>query len=163
MLKPKMEKMLNEQINKEFYASYLYLDMAAKCSEMGRPGFAKWFKLQAKEEIEHAMKIYSYIHEQGGNVKLDAIDKPNVGESAIKDLFEKALEHEKYVTKSINELMDEAVKSNDYATQIFLQWFIMEQLEEESSVQEIIDSLNNMGDSKAGLYVIGRKLYKREE
>ncbi len=163
MLKPEMEKMLNEQINKEFFASYLYLDMAATCSKMGRPGYAKWFRLQAKEEVGHAIRIYKYIDEQGGEIKLEAIDKPKVNEKTMKGLFEKALEHEKFVTKSINEIMDAAVKNKDYATQIFLQWFVTEQLEEESSVQAIIDTIENMGDDKAGMFLLGKKLAGRQD
>lgn len=163
MLKPAIEKMLNDQINKEFFAAYLYLDMASKCEEMGRPGYGKWFRVQSEEEIEHGMKIYKYMHEQGSNIKLEAVAKPEVKEKNLLGLFQKALDHEKLVTESINKIMEAAVKNKDYATEIFLQWFVTEQLEEESSVQEIIDALKNMGDDKAGIYFLGKKLAARKE
>ncbi len=139
MLSKKMEKDLNAQINKEFYSEYLYLSMATFAESQGLPGIAGWFKKQAAEEHTHGMKIYNYIFERGGKVVLDQIDKPQTDFDSIKQLFELSLKHEEFVTASINKLVDLAIKESDHASRSFLNWFVDEQVEEEASINAILD------------------------
>jgi len=160
MLSEKMEDALNEQINKEMYSAYLYMAMSAHSTHIGLDGFANWFMVQYQEEMTHAMKIYDYINEQGGKVKLKAIKEPPSEFDSPLDMFEKTLEHEKFITKSINELMDLAIKENDHATQIFLHWFVTEQIEEEANDNEIIAKLKLVGDGN-GLFMLDKELAAR--
>ena len=157
-----MTQALNVQINKEIYSAYLYMSMSAYSEYTGLSGVANWFMVQYEEEMEHAMKIYRYIQEQGEHVKLTAIDAPATEFESPVDMFEKTLEHEKFVTKSINDLVDLAVKENDHATQIFLQWFVTEQVEEEASANEILSKLNLVGTKGKGLYMLDRELAQRK-
>jgi len=161
MLSEKMLKVLNGQINKEMYSAYLYLAMSAHSESVGLKGFANWFYVQYQEEIEHAMRIYHYIHSQGGKVELLSIEKPPSKFESPMEMFEKTLEHEKFITKSINELVDLAVEEKDHATQIFLQWFVTEQIEEEANDNEIIDKLNLAGKEGNGLFMIDKELGAR--
>ena len=161
MLSKKMEKALNEQINKEMYSAYLYMSMSAYSTNIGLSGFANWFMVQYHEEMEHAMKIYDYVHEQGGKVKLMVIDEPPSVFKGPMDMFQKTLKHEQFITKSINDLMDLAIKEKDHATQIFLQWFVTEQIEEEGNDNEIIDKLKLAGDKGNGLFMIDKELGAR--
>ena len=161
MLSKKMEKALNEQINKEMYSAYLYMAMSADTTHKGLAGFANWFMVQYQEEMEHAMRIYNYINEQGGKVKLEAIEKPPSSFNDPLDMFKKTLEHEQFITKSIHELVSLARKENDYATEIFLQWFVTEQIEEEANDNEIIDKLEMIGNKGNGIYLIDRELAQR--
>jgi Ferritin-like protein len=163
MITKNVLKALNEQIGKEFYAAYLYLGMSSKCEEMSRDGFALWLRMQAEEEIEHAMKIYDYIHEQSETVELGPIAKPDIKGKTILEFFKQALEHEKLVTASINSIMDIAVKEKDYGSQIFLQWFITEQIEEENQTSKIVDDLTFAKNDNAVIYEIEKKLSKRIE
>ncbi len=161
MLSKKMEKALNEQINKEMYSAYLYMSMSAYSTNIGLSGFANWFMVQYHEEMEHAMKIYNYINEQGGKVKLMVFDEPPSVFKGPMDMFQKTLKHEQFITKSINDLMDLAIKEKDHATQIFLQWFVTEQIEEEGNDNEIIDKLKLAGDKGNGLFMIDKELGAR--
>lgn len=163
MIQEPVLKLLNEQINKEFYAAYLYLDMSAKCKEMSHDGFAQWLRVQAEEEIEHAMKIYDFIHDTGETVELKAIDKPDVKGETVLDFFKQAYEHEQAVTDSINMIMDAAVEEKDYKAQIFLQWFVTEQIEEEDQTSTIVDLLTFAGDDPAAVLLVEKKLGKRTE
>jgi len=161
MLSKKMEDALNEQINKEMYSAYLYLSMSAHSTNIGLPGFANWFMVQYKEETEHAMRIYKYINEQGGKVKLKAIEEPPSEFKDVMDMFEKTLKHEQFITKSIHDLMELAIKERDHATQIFLQWFVTEQIEEEGNDNEILAKLRLAGDKGNGLFMIDKELATR--
>ncbi len=161
MLSKKMEKALNEQINKEMYSAYLYMSMSSFSTNKGLPGFANWFMVQYKEEMEHAMKIYDYVNSQGGKVKLMTIDEPPSDFKDPMDMFQKTLKHEKYVTQCINELVDLSIKEKDYATQIFLQWFVTEQIEEEGNDNEIISKLELAGSKGNGLFMIDKELGTR--
>ena len=158
MISKKIEEALNQQINKEIYSAYLYQSMSAHTAFLGLKGFANWFAIQVQEELSHAQKIYDYVNDQGGKVKLMAIEKPPSEFESPLDMFEKTLAHEKFVTKSINELVDLAVKENDYATQIFLQWFITEQIEEESNDNDIISKLKFIGKDGNGLLMLDKEL-----
>ena len=161
MLSKKMTTALNDQINKEMYSAYLYLAMSAYSDSIGLKGFANWFMVQYHEEMEHAMKIYKYIQDQGELVKLKAIAEPPSKFESAMDMFQKTLEHEKKVTQSINNLMDIAIEMKDHATQIFLQWFVTEQIEEEANDNEIIDKLKMVGQQGNGLFMIDKELEAR--
>ena len=160
-LETKVHKALNEQINKEMFSSYLYLSMSAYCESAGYPGCAKWLKVQSEEEHEHAMKIYGYIHERGGVVELEAIDRPKSEFKNLNALFTMVLEHEQKVSASITALYETAMKANDYPTQIMLQWFITEQVEEEKNANEVVDLLKKVGDSPVSLMMFDRQLGAR--
>jgi ferritin len=161
MITKKMEKSLNEQMNKEIFSAYLYLGMSAYSTSKGLKGFANWFYVQAKEEMIHAEKFFNYINEQGGRITLDAIDKPDQDFSSPVELFEKTLAHEKIVTKRINKLVDLAKKESDHATNAFLQWFVTEQVEEEASPSEILQKLEITGREKSGILLIDTELASR--
>jgi ferritin len=161
MLSKKIEKALNEQINKEIYSAYLYMSMSANSTSIGLPGFANWFMVQYHEEMEHAMKIYDYVNDQGGKVKLMSIDQPPSDFNGPMDMFQRTLKHEQFVTKSINNLVDLAIKEKDHATQIFLQWFVTEQIEEEGNDKDIIAKLELAGDKGNGLFMIDKELGTR--
>ena len=158
MLSSNMLNALNKQINKEIYSAYLYMSMSAYSQYIGLKGFANWFMIQYNEEMEHAMKIYTYVNDQGEQVKLMAIDEPPVEFESPLDMFEKTLDHEKFITKSINELADLAIAEKDHATGIFLQWFVTEQIEEEGNDNDIINQLKLIGENGNGLLMLDREL-----
>ena len=162
MLSPKMEEALNKQINAEFYSSYLYLSMAADFQAKNLDGFANWMQVQAQEEWGHGMKMYNYINEQGGRVKLASIDAPPTEWSSPLAAFEAVYEHEQLVTSLINGLVDLALEGKDHATNIFLQWFVTEQIEEESTASSIVEQLKMIGDHPQGLFMIDRELGQRQ-
>ncbi len=151
MISEKLQKAINEQINKEFYSSYLYLAMAAHFDAGALPGFAKWMKVQAAEEWGHGMKFYEYLYEVGGKVELGAIPLPPAKFGTPKEIFETVLEHEKSVTASINAIYDLAKKENDPKTELMLHWFINEQVEEEKNDRDIIDQLTMAGNNSFGI------------
>ena len=164
MISEKMEKALNEQVNKEMYSAYLYMSMSAHSDAIGLKGFANWFMVQYHEEMMHAMKIYEYIQRQGGKVKIAAIEKPPSEFESPLDMFEKTLVHEKFVTKSINDRVDLAIAEKDHATHIFLQWYVTEQIEEEENDNDIIAKLKLVGlgeGGKNGLFMIDKELGAR--
>ncbi len=161
MISKKMLNSLNEQINKEIYSAYLYLSMAAYSTSNGLAGFSNWFTVQVQEELTHAKKFYDYVNQQGERVILEAIDKPPQDFSSPRDLFEKTLEHEKKVTKRINDFVSMARKENDHATETFLQWFITEQIEEVASPTEILQRLGLIGKDGNGLLMIDSQLAAR--
>ncbi|HEY5615320.1 MAG TPA: ferritin [Bacteroidota bacterium] len=161
MLSKSMLKALNEQVNQELYASYLYLSMSAHFESANLPGFALWMQVQSKEENGHAMKIYKYIHNRGDRVMLEAIDKPPSSFKKPLDVMKQALEHEKKVTGLITRLYEVAMKEKDYPTQVMLQWFINEQVEEEKTASDIIELLKQVGDAPAGLIMLDRQLGAR--
>jgi len=161
MISKKMASALNEHLNKELYSSYLYLSMQAYCEDAGLKGFANWFNVQVQEEIFHAQKVYKYILDQGEKVILEAIEKPQNKFKSSFDLFEKTLKHEKEVTARINRLIDLAKKEKDHATDGMLQWFVSEQVEEETSVNDIIQQLKLIGKDGSGLFMLDRELGQR--
>ena len=120
MLNTKIQNAINSQINAEIYSSYLYLAMSAYCAENGLSGFANWMKIQAQEELSHAKFFFDYVLEHGAHIELDAIEKPEVSWNSILEVFEKTLEHEKYVTSRINDLMTLSIEEKDHATASFL-------------------------------------------
>ncbi len=158
----KMAKAMNDQLNEELFSSYLYLSMAAYFENLGLRGFAHWMEVQAKEELEHAMKFYRFINERGCRVLLKEVRAPETDWNSPLHAFEEALKHEKYITSRINELMRLSREENDYASEIFLQWFVTEQVEEEASVGEVVDKLKLVKDSPNGLFIIDRELGMRK-
>jgi ferritin len=161
MITKKMEEALNGQINKEFYSAYLYLAMSAYCNKSNMPGCEHWFRIQYDEEVIHMTKMFDYLMQHGGEARLMKIDEPPMDFGSVLNAFEASLKHEQFVTKSINELLDVAVEERDHATQVFLQWFITEQVEEEANVKEIVDRLTMIGDNGAALMMIDDKLGQR--
>lgn len=162
MLKEKLLKALNDQLNREYYSAYIYLSMAAHAESVNLPGFASWMRLQYDEEIAHALKFFDFIHDRGGKVVLQAIDKPPSKFKSPLDLFEKTLEHERHVSQKIRDIYALAVKENDYESQVFLQWFITEQIEEEKTADDIIQTLKRAGDDGHALLMIDRELGQRK-
>ena len=156
-----MEAALNEQLNKEMYSAYLYMSMSAYSTHIGLKGFANWFMVQYQEEMLHAMKFYNYINDQGGRVMLIAIDAPPTAFESPLDMFEKTLKHEQFVTKRINDLVDLAIKEKDHATNIFLQWFITEQIEEEANDNDVIAKLKLVGKKGDALLMLDKELAAR--
>ena len=156
-----MVKALNEQVNNELYSAYLYLSMSAHSTFIGLKGFANWFMVQYQEEMVHVMKIYDYINDQGGQVKLMAVAEPPAEFGSPLDMFEKTLKHERFITKCINDLVDLAAKEKDHATNIFLQWFVTEQIEEEANDNDIISKLKLVGKEGNGLFMIDKELATR--
>ena len=161
MLSKAMQNALNDQIQKEMYSSHLYLAMSAYCEANNLPGSAKWTRIQSQEEMSHAMKLYDYGTDRGGPVTLEAIQKPPAEYKSALDIFRKVLEHEQHVTASIHKLYAQAVKENDYASQIVLQWFVTEQVEEEKNATQIVEQLKMVGDSKTSLMLLDLHLAKR--
>ncbi|WP_457570628.1 ferritin [Desulfovulcanus sp.] len=161
MLSKTMEKALNDQVNAEFYSSYLYLSMSAYFQGLNLSGFASWMKAQAQEELFHAMKFYNYIHERGGKVVLQAIEAPPTEWDSPLAAFEAALAHEQKVTHLINDLVNLAIEEKDHATNNFLQWFVSEQVEEEDSVGEVVNKIKLIGQASGGLFMLDRDLGQR--
>jgi ferritin len=161
MVTSAIEKAVNEQITHELYSSYLYLNMSSYCTEKNFPGFGKWLLMQSEEERSHAMKLYGYLHQHGNHVELQAIEKPSGKYKSPKDVFAHVLEHEKAVSASIRKLYEVAIKEKDYATQIFLQWFITEQVEEEANAAEIVQKFDVVAEQGPALIMLDRELGAR--
>ncbi len=161
MIDKKINDAFNQQINEEIFSSYLYLSMATYFDSQGMAGFSHWFRLQAQEEMFHAMKFYHHIVERGGRVLLQAIKEPEHKWGSTLKAFEAALKHEQHISACINDLMDLTMTEKDYASRSLLQWFVDEQVEEEASVGEIIDKLNLAGEKGQMLYMIDRELSGR--
>jgi ferritin len=156
MLKRPILDALNEQIQKEGYSANLYLAMASWAETEGYDGITRWLYAQAQEETEHMLKIIGYVNERGGKAVIPAFDKPPAEWNSIREMFDQVLEHEKFVTESIHSIIPIIQKENDYASLRWIQWFVDEQMEEESSVQEIIDKLEMLGDKN--LYMFDRDI-----
>jgi ferritin len=156
-----MIKNLNEQVQWEFYSAYLYLAMSAHLQNAGLPGFAHWMRMQAQEELAHALKFYDFLLGRGAPVKLAAVDAPPPEWKNPQDVFEKTLEHERAVTTRIGRLMALARKEEDFAAEIFLQWFVTEQTEEEASVSDVLNRLKLIKGEGNGLFMLDRELAAR--
>jgi len=162
MFSKNLEQAVNEQIKNELYSGYLYLAMAAQCDSMNLKGFANWLKVQAREELGHAMKFYDFVNDRGGRVVFEAIDKPPVEYRSLQEMFEAVYKHEQKVTGLINKLYEMAKAENDYPLQVHLQWFIDEQVEEEKNASEILAMLKLTGESGSGLLMLDRALGERK-
>ena len=161
MLNEKIAKLINEQVNKEFYSAYLYLDFANFCDDEGLGGFANWYEVQAKEERDHAMMFRNYLKDNGVKVTFDAIAKPDKKLTKVMDALQAGLEHERYVTSLINNIYHEAFEQKDYKTMQFLDWFIKEQLEEEKNADDLIKKMTLFGSDARGLYLLNQELAAR--
>jgi ferritin len=161
MLSKALLEAINEQIKNEIQSAYLYLSMSAYCETLSLPGFATWLRIQWQEELSHAMKLFAMVNARGGQVVLQAIDKPPAKFKSPMDVFQQVLAHEQKVTSMINRLYGMAVKENDFASQIELQWFVKEQVEEEKTARDIIESLRIIGDSGTPLLMLDRQLGAR--
>lgn len=157
----KMFDAFNEQIKNEFYSAYMYLSMSAWFADLGLPGFASWMRVQAQEEVTHATKMYDYVLTRGEKVVLKAIDQPPASWKNPLEVMQAALKHEKFVTKCLNEMTDLAVKEKDHAAQIFLAWYITEQVEEEQSFGDIVNALKLIKGEGQGLLMMDRELGAR--
>ncbi len=153
--------LLNDQINKELYSAYLYLDIANYYDDKGLDGFANWYEIQAKEEQDHAMLFYKYLHNNNETVTLEAIAKPDKTFDNLLSPLRAAYEHEQYVTSLINNIYAEASKVNDYRTTQFLDWFIKEQGEEEKNSSDQITKMELYGDDSRSLYMLNSELLAR--
>ncbi|MEM9941463.1 MAG: ferritin [Planctomycetota bacterium] len=163
MLTSKIQSALNKQLNEEMHSAYVYLAMAAEADKMGLPGFTNWFKMQYKEELSHADRFFNFILERDGEVFLDTIAKPEISVESPLSLFEKALDHEKHITSCIFKIKDLAKEESDHATDVFLEWFVSEQVEEEANTRGVIDQLKMVKDNANGLFLIDRELAGRKE
>ena len=161
MIKEKVEKALNGQINAERYSGYLYLSMSAYLESISLPGMANWMRVQASEEQFHGMKMYDYLIEAGGRANLMAIEAPKSEWKGPLDVFKAVLEHEQKVTSLINDLVDLAFSEKDHATYNMLQWFIHEQVEEESTASDLVGKMNMIKDNPSALFMYDQELAKR--
>ncbi len=161
MINEKMEKALLNQINKELFSEYLYLSMKAYFANLNLDGFVNWMNVQIQEEHAHAMGLYDYVIERGGKIVLEAIEKPESFWQSPLEVFKAVLAHEEYITSEIYSLMDVADETKDRAASIFLNWYVKEQVEEESSVSKVLAQLEMIGDDKQGLLALDKELAQR--
>jgi ferritin len=163
MLNSKLQEALNKQVNAELYSSYLYLSMSNYLAQQNLNGAASWMRMQAQEELTHAMKVFDYIHARGSSVTLTAIEQPPAEWNSALDVFEKAYEHEQKVTKMINHLVDLAIAEKDHASHNMLQWFISEQVEEEESIKSIVERLKLISNAPGALLIMDKELGMRAQ
>jgi len=162
MLSKTMQAAMNKQINAELHSAYIYLSMSAYFESQNLAGFAHWMRMQWGEELIHAQKFFDFINERRGRVLLEAIEAvPTEWDSALA-VFENAFEHERKISKLIDELVNQALKEKDHAANSFLQWFVDEQVEEESSADAIVQQLKLIGDSGNGMYMLDREMAARQ-
>ena len=161
MLNKTVQDAINEQIKQEFYSAYLYLAMSAHCETINLPGFAHWMRVQYQEELAHALKFFDFVNDREGSVELQAIEQPPGEFQSPLDIFQRSLEHERRISGLIHQLYELAVKENDYPTQVLLQWFIAEQVEEEKSASRVVEQLKLIGNDGAALLLLDRELGAR--
>ena len=161
MIQKRIEEAFNIQINAELYSAYLYLSMASYFEAQNLPGFANWMRVQFQEEQFHAFKMFDFVNERGGRVILTKIDGPKVEWENVIDVFEEVLAHEQHVTSLINNLMDIAIDERDHATRSFLNWFVDEQVEEESTAEAIIAELKLIDGKGNGILMMDREFRTR--
>jgi len=162
MISKAMQDAINEHVGSEMYSANLYLAMAAYCESINLKGFAKWMRIQWKEEMDHAFKFFDYLSDRGGRVRVPEIGVPTSDYKSPRDVFEQTLEHEKIVTARVHKLYELALGEKDYATMTFLQWFITEQTEEEARAMEIAEKLRMIGESSNAIFWLDKELGKRE-
>lgn len=160
-MKQAVQDAVNEQIKHELSSAYVYLSMSAHFEAENLPGFARWMRVQAQEELGHALRLFDYVNQRGGRVMLQTVEQPPHEFSSPLSIFEQALEHETKVTQRIEQLYETAVQHKDYATQVQVQWFITEQVEEEDSASQIVDQLKMAGNDRAALLLLDRQLGAR--
>jgi len=156
MLNQKVENALNQQVEKEGYSSSLYLAMASWAEVAGMPGIAEWLYIQSDEERIHMLKLVKFINERGGKAAIPAFKQPGTDFPSVKSMFEEVLKHEQFISASINDIVAVCITEKDFTTQNWLQWFVNEQIEEESNAMKILDKLNLLGDGS--LYLFDRDI-----
>lgn len=156
MLSGTMIESLNTQIGLEAYSSNLYLQMSAWAENKGLEGCADFLRSQAQDELDHMNRLFKYVYETGGLPIIGAIKAPPTEFRSVSDLFKQVLDHERFITTKINELMSQAIREQDHSTVNFLQWYVAEQHEEEHTVQKILDKITNIGETGSGVYFIDR-------
>ncbi len=161
MINKKIQDALNAQITLEQYSAQLYLAMSAHCEGRSFRGFAHWLRVQAQEETKHAMKLVTFLLDRGGKLKLGAISAPPCEFGTVTQVFEKILEHEKSITVKIGALFELSRTEKDYASEITLQWYVTEQVEEEANVGQIVDQLKAVGEQGGGIWYLDSKMGKR--
>ena len=161
MVNAKVHALLNNQINKEFYSAYLYLDFSNYFKARGLDGFANWYKIQAEEERDHAMLFYTYLQNENMPVTLEAIDKPDKVFDSDMSVLKAGLEHEIYVSSLINDIYAAAHEAKDFRTMQFLDWFVKEQGEEETNANDLITKMELFGSDPRGLYLLNQELSAR--
>ena len=161
MLNKTIQDAFNKQLNAELFSSYLYVSMSAYFESINLKGMANWMRIQAQEEMQHAMKFYEFIHDRGGRALMMPIDGPNTEWGSPLAVFEETCQHEAKVTALINDLVDLSMKEKDHAANAFLQWFVTEQVEEEATAEEITGKLKLAGDNASVLYMIDQELGQR--
>ena len=161
MMNAKVRDLLNQQINKEFYSAYLYLDFSNYFEDAGLDGFANWYKVQAQEERDHAMLFYQYLQNENQKVTLEAIAKPDKVFTCNMDVLKAGLEHEEYVTSLINDIYAAAYEVKDFRTMQFLDWFVKEQGEEETNANDMITKMELFGSDPKSLYMLNQELAAR--
>jgi ferritin len=157
----KMHNKLNDQIQKEFFSEYLYLSMSSYFESIDLPGFANYFRVQAQEERDHAMKFFTYVIDTEGRVLLQKLDAPRHEFSSPLEVLQMSLEHERFITRSIHEIVGEALEEKDYSTNTFLNWFVSEQVEEEANATKLIGKLKLVEDDGRGLLLLDGELAQR--
>ncbi len=158
MVKKNVESAINEQIKREEFSSRLYLSMAIWCEANGFPGAAAFLYRQSDEERMHQLKFVHYVNDRGGVAALMALDQPAAKYDSLLDVFQQVMKHEEYITASINDLYEVTLQEKDYTTGNFLQWYINEQIEEESTMKTILDKISLVGNDKAGMFHIDKEL-----
>lgn len=161
MLKEKVAKLLNQQVNKEFYSAYLYLDFSNYYYDHGLEGFGNWYRIQAQEERDHAMLFVQYLQNNGEKVVLETIEKPAASLTDAKTVLNEGLKHERYVTALIHAIYDAAYGEKDFRTMQFLDWFVKEQGEEETNAENLIKRFELFGDDPKSLYLLDNELSAR--
>ena len=161
MMNAKVHELLNQQINKEFYSAYLYLDFSNYFEDVGLDGFASWYKIQAQEERDHAMLFYQYLQNENQKVTLEAIEKPYKEITCHMDVLKAGLAHEEYVTSLINDIYAVAYEAKDFRTMQFLDWFVKEQGEEETNANDLITKMELFGSDPKSLYMLNQELAAR--
>jgi len=161
MISQKIQDAINAQINRELFSEYLYRSMSAWFATETLDGFANWMEIQAQEEHFHAMKFFNYLIERGGKVILEQIDKPESCFESPLRAFEMTLDHEQYISKNINDLMDLAIEEKDHAAKSFLQWYVDEQVEEEATAEKFLNQLKMLGDRIEGVLMLDREMASR--
>ena len=161
MLADRVESSMNEQLGMELQSAYVYLAMAGYSESESLPGFASWLRAQAREEVAHGMKFFDFICDRGGRVRLGSLEEPPADYKGPLAVFEEALEHERAVSEAIGRLYSIVVEEKDYASQAWLDWFATEQVEEEKSVGQIVDSLRRIGDRGDALFLLDNDLAAR--
>lgn len=157
-----IQEAINDQIHHEFHSAYVYLAMSAYLEAANFTGFAKWMRLQAGEEVGHAMRLFDFVNDRNGRVQLRALEQPPANFNSVLDTFEQALQHEQKVTSMIHSLYALATNENDYATQVALEWFIREQVEEESTATKVVERLKIAGNDGAALLMLDNELGARQ-